>query len=100
MSTLAKDLAERMASGEMDSLPRLAPGSDPVHALNLLSAFYRLRDLARADQAEFGAGWSLRDRIAAAAVRREIEAAIADARRWLSRIARRGGQGVPLEVSP
>jgi hypothetical protein len=96
MSTVtAKNLALQMASGELERLPRLTPDADPAYARDLLGAYYSLRDAVSAEVAERWPSSSIRDRIALTAVRQEIEAAILDARRWLSRIARRGGHGVP-----
>lgn len=99
MSVDARDFAERMASGEWDRLPRLTADADPVYARDLLGAYYRLRDAFEHERSEFSASWSIRERVAASSVGQEIEAAIADARRWLSQTARRGGCGVPLGVS-
>ena len=100
MSVSAKDLAERMAAGELDRLPRLTADADPGYARDLLGAYYRLFDAVEAERAEFSRGWTVSERIAVAAVALEIEGAIADARRWLSRVARRGGRGVPVALMP
>ena len=91
---LAQHLAQSMADGHVDKLPRLTRHADPEFAQDLLLAYYRLRDTMQEQRAQEGAGWSLRDRIAASSVVFEIESAISDTRAWLSRVARRGGRGV------
>ena len=91
---LAQHLAQSMADGHVDKLPRLTRHADPEFAQDLLLAYYRLRDTMQEQRAQEGADWSLRDRIAASSVVFEIESAINDTRAWLSRVARRGGRGV------
>lgn len=97
---LAEQLALDMADGRTTRLPRLTRNASPEFAHDLLGALYGLRDRCAALRHGEGASWSLRDRIAFSLVAQEVEDAIVDARRWLSRMARRGGHGVPLARSP
>ena len=91
---LAQHLAQSMADGHVDRLPRLTRHADPAFAQDLLLAYYRLRDEAQRQRAEEGAEWSVSERVAVSLVVSEIESAIADTRAWLSHVARRGGRGV------
>jgi len=93
---LAQQLALDIADGRASRLPRLTRSASPEFARDLLGALYGLRDRCADLRRSEGASWSLRDRIAFSLVAQEVEDAIADARRWLSRLARRGGHGVPL----
>ena len=93
---LAQQLALDMADGRTARLPRLTRNASPEFARDLLGALYRLRDGCAQIRRDEGATWDLRDRIAFSLVAQEVEDAIVDARRWLSRLARLGGHGVPL----
>lgn len=93
---LAEQLALDMADGRTTRLPRLTRNASPEFARDLLGVLYGLRDRCAALRHGEGASWSLRDRIAFSLVAQEVEDAIVDARRWLSRMARLGGHGVPL----
>lgn len=93
---LAQGLALDIPDGRATRLPRLTRNASPEFARDLLGALYELRDRCAALRRSEGASWSIRDRIAFSLVAQEVEDAIVDARRWLSRLARRGGHGVPL----
>lgn len=88
--------ANGIADGGLSRLPRLTPDATPDFARDMLRAYYLLLDRVDAVRRKEGQTMELRDRIALASVRSEISAAIGDARLWLSRVARRGGRGVPL----
>lgn len=90
---LAQAMATDMASGATDRLPRLTRSASPEYARDLLAAYYALRDAVHEERQD--AELTLRERIAAASVLAEIEAAIDDAKAWLRRCARAGGRGVP-----
>lgn len=94
---LAQQIALDIAEGRQVRLPRLTRAATPEFARDLLAALYRLRDAMERIRAQESAGWSIRDRVAASSVVGEIEGAIVDARAWLSRMARRGGRGVPVQ---
>lgn len=96
--SLARELAESMADGRIQSLPRLTAQASPAFARDLLAALYRLLDAEEDIRREEGHTWTVRERVAAAAVRAEISEAIADTRAWLSRVARRGGRGLSLAL--
>ena len=93
---LAQQLALDIADGRASRLPRLTRSASPEFARDLLVALYELRDRCAQLRRDEGATWTLRDRIAFASVVQEVEGAILDASAWLSRMARRGGRGVPL----
>src|SRR5690606_3481219 len=97
---LARHLAESMADGQARRLPRLTDHASSEFARDLLAALYRLRDAEDELRLEEGGAWTVRERVAAAAVRAEICEAIDDARAWLSCIARRGGRGLPAAPAP
>ncbi len=89
--TLAQEFAGAIADGTSARLPRLTRAATPEFGQACLLAFYRLRDQVDEIRAEETASSDLRHRIALASVLMEIDAAIADARTWLARAARRGG---------
>lgn len=86
----ARNLANGMGDGRIDSLPRLTRHATPAYARQCLAAYYCLRDSALALRAEISGTATLRERVAMASVLQQIDAAIDDARAWLSRAARRG----------
>lgn len=76
----------------MSWLAQLSPSADPASVQQLLDGYYRLLDLVKAERSQMQQHAApLADRIAMAGVQQDIEAGIAAARRWLSRVARRGG---------
>lgn len=97
-ASLAFHLAEEMASGRRDRLVsgEFGPNASPETVRECLLAYYVLRDAAAAERAALWAQRaSMADRVALARVAEEIDHAIAKARRFLSRVARRGGRGLP-----
>lgn len=90
---IARGCAQAIGEGHATRLPRLTRAATPEYAYALLLAFYRLRDAAIDQRQALSSTADLRDRVAIAAVLDEIDSAILDARRWLSRKARRGGAG-------
>ena len=95
---LATRIAEAMASDSIDRLPRLTRHASPEYARDLLEAYYRLRDVLDRSRIEEGESWTVEERLAAASIRYKLEQAIEHVRDWLSRVARRGGRGVPLQA--
>lgn len=94
-SEFARELANQMADGVIEHLPRFTPRATPEFVRECLWAFYAMRDALPAIRADGAESRSLRDRIALASVALEVESAIRDANAWLSRCARRGGRGLP-----
>lgn len=75
--------------------------ASPDVVLACLHAYYRLRDIALQEREHaHDEGWTLQERIALAGIIQDLDVAIASARLWLSRVARRGGRGVPLQAPP
>lgn len=93
--SLASEISNAMADGRIDRLPRLTRNASPEFARDLLEAYYRLRDKLADMRQDEGSRLSLRDRLDYALVAERIEDAIAHTNEWLSRIARRGGRGIP-----
>lgn len=94
--SLASNLAERMAEGRLDKLPRVTRHATPEAAQALLFSYYGLRDRMEEIRAAESAGWNLQQRIAASSVAVQIDDAIAHTWAWLVRVARRGGRGVRI----
>lgn len=91
---LARTLCDQMAEGTITSLPRFDDDADPRNVQLHLLAFYRLRDLVLEERRR-PSGLTREDRIALASIAAQVDVAIFYARAWLSRVARRGGRGVP-----
>ena len=98
-SPLANTLAALRGNLRLDLLPRVCPDADPAFVRAYLEACQQLRDGCDADLAALP-GNALPERLPLLRVRAEIAEAIADARRWLRRCARRGGHGLPLPEVP
>ena len=92
--TLAKTLALGMADGSLHELPRLTPQASPEYVRDLLAAYYDLRDALAAVRRN-DPQMTLHERVSCGSIAAQIEEAIDDARRWLSRCARQGGRGLP-----
>lgn len=93
--SLSRRLATAMANGAVDRLPRLTRHASPEFAHALLGAYLFLLEESDRTRANEGASWALADRVAFAAVRAEISAALRDTWDWLRRCARHGGSGLP-----
>lgn len=91
---LARALSKQMAEGTITSLPRFDDDADPRNVQLHLLAFYRLLDLVHEEHRRPRAP-TREDRIALASIAAQVNVAIFYARAWLSRVAKRGGRGVP-----
>lgn len=94
---LASELAYARADhGDRPGFFALTGRESPVEARDTLLALCHLVDTAKRIRAEMAAAHeSARDQIIAALLQEEIERAVGDFRRFLSRVARRGGRGLP-----
>jgi len=93
---LASELAyARAGYGDRPGYFARSGKESPAEARDMLLALWHLVDTAKRIRAEMvEARESVRDQCIAALLQEEIETAVADFRRFLSRVARRGGRGL------
>lgn len=97
---LAARIAQAMADGLLDRLPRLTRHASPEFARDLLDAYYCLQGELQKLRRDEGSTWTLAERIVVSSMYAKLDLAIAHTRRWLTEVARRGGRGVPLQAPP